>query len=151
MISASQWQSANPNRRTASVTVSNQRLLVEYLANRRPGEEIVFSEIRSVLEWSDETIITMMDDLGLGKHFAINMNWLEFCPRAGSWFSHQKKKISVKDQSILEALSASLDDKEDSQSGALAQAKSSTDAEHFSAVFQGKAKRIAEIKDTRMH
>jgi hypothetical protein len=42
-------------------------------------------------------------------------------------------------------------DEEDSQSGALAEAKSSTNAEHFSAVFQGKAKRIAEIKDTRMH
>lgn len=42
---------------------------MEYLANRRPGEEIVFSEIRSVLEWSDETITTMMQDLGLGKRF----------------------------------------------------------------------------------
>jgi hypothetical protein len=44
-----------------------------------------------------------------------------------------------------------LDDKEDSQSGALAEAKSSTEAEPFSAVFQGKAQRIADIKDTRMH
>ena len=49
--------------------MSNQRLLVEYLANRRPGEEIVFSEIRSVLEWSDDTIVAMMEDLGLGKRF----------------------------------------------------------------------------------
>ena len=49
--------------------MSNQRLLVEYLANRRPGEEIVFSEIRSILEWSDETIIAMMKDLGLGNRF----------------------------------------------------------------------------------
>ena len=53
-------------------SMSNQRLLVEYLANRRPGEEIVFSEIRSVLEWSDETIIAMMEDLGLGNLFAVN-------------------------------------------------------------------------------
>jgi hypothetical protein len=49
--------------------MSNQRLLVEYLANRRPGEEIVFSEIRSVLEWSDDTIVAMMEDLGIGQRF----------------------------------------------------------------------------------
>lgn len=49
--------------------MSNQRLLVEYLTNRRPGEEIVFSEIRSVLEWSDDTIVAMMEDLGIGQRF----------------------------------------------------------------------------------
>ena len=49
--------------------MSNQRLLVEYLANGRPGEEIVFSEIRSVLEWSDDTIVAMMEDLGIGQRF----------------------------------------------------------------------------------
>ena len=59
----------NNEHNVGNIGMSNQRLLVEYLANRRPGEEIVFSEIRSVLEWSDETIITMMEDLGLGKRF----------------------------------------------------------------------------------
>lgn len=44
---------------------------MEYLANRRPGEEIIFSEIRSVLEWSDKAIVAMMEELGLGKHLSI--------------------------------------------------------------------------------
>jgi hypothetical protein len=53
--------------------MSNKRLLVEYLSNRRPGEEIVFSEIRSVLDWSDSAIVAMMEDMGLGKQFFINV------------------------------------------------------------------------------
>jgi hypothetical protein len=52
--------------------MSNKQLLVEYLSNRRPGEEIVFSEIRSVLDWSDSAIVAMMEDMGLGKQFFIN-------------------------------------------------------------------------------
>jgi hypothetical protein len=54
--------------------MSNKRLLVEYLSNRRPGEEIVFSEIRSVLDWSDSAIIAMMEDMGLGKQFFTPVN-----------------------------------------------------------------------------
>jgi len=136
--------------------MSDQRLLLEYLSNRRAGEEIVFSEIRSVLEWSDDAIVGMMEDMGLG-----------------SWFSHHKTRMSVKDHSILEALCGSQDEKEDRpsggagsgvvdakhrQSGAARSSASSADAdskhfieEHFSAVYKGKARRIAEIKDTRMH
>jgi hypothetical protein len=52
--------------------MSNKQLLVEYLSNRRPGEEIVFSEIRSVLDWSDSAIVAMMEDMGLGQQFFIN-------------------------------------------------------------------------------
>lgn len=51
--------------------MSNKRLLVEYLANRRAGEEIIFGEIRSVLEWSDQAIVAMMEDLGLGEFFVM--------------------------------------------------------------------------------
>jgi hypothetical protein len=74
--------------------------------------------------------------------------------------------MSVKDHSILEALCGSLDEKEDRpsggagsgvvdakhrQSGADSSASDSKHLERFSAVYKGKARRIAEIKDTRMH
>jgi hypothetical protein len=42
--------------------MSNRSLLLEYLANRRPGEEIVFSEIRTGRT-------AMMEDMGLGEQF----------------------------------------------------------------------------------
>ena len=55
----------------------------------------------------------------------------------------------MKDHSILDALSASLDDQEDTH------ASCSNDAKHisgtFSAVYEGKARRIAKITDTRIH
>jgi len=89
--------------------MSDQRLLLEYLSNRRAGEEIIFSEIRSVLEWSDDAIVGMMEDMGLG-----------------SWFSHHKTRMSVKDHSILEALCGSLDEKEDRPSGKLQMRKDLT-------------------------
>jgi len=59
----------------------------------------------------------------------------------------------VKDHSILEALSASLDDQEDTHVGP---ASSAYEAKHyeahlFSAVYEGKARRIAKITDTRIH
>ena len=74
--------------------------------------------------------------------------------RAGSWFSHHQTKLSVKDHSILEALSASLDEKEDRQSGprrSASEAKHFNEAQQFSAVYEGKARRIAQIIDTRIH
>src|SRR6478752_308070 len=46
---------------------------------------------------------------------------------AGSWFSHHNTKLSVKDHSILEALSASLDDQEDTHVGP---ASSAYEAKH---------------------
>jgi len=152
--------------------MSDQRLLLEYLSNRRAGEEIVFSEIRSVLEWSDDAIVGMMEDMGLGKCWVIQKCCERLC-HVGSWFSHHKTRMSVKDHSILEALCGSLDEKEDRpsggagsgvvdakhrQSGAARSSDSSAHAdskhfieERFSAVYKGKARRIAEIKDTRMH
>jgi hypothetical protein len=57
--------------------MSNRRLLLEYLANRRPGEEIVFSEIRTVLEWSDDTIVAMMEEMGLGAYFLYHFMLLQ--------------------------------------------------------------------------
>ena len=72
---------------------------------------------------------------------------------AGSWFSHHNTKLSVKDHSILEALSASLDDQEDTHVGPASSAYEAKhyEAHHFSAVYEGKARRIAKITDTRIH
>jgi hypothetical protein len=58
----------------------------------------------------------------------------------------------VKDHSILDALSASLDDQEDTHvpASSLYDAKHD-EAQHFSAVYEGKARRIAKITDTRIH
>src|SRR5687767_12795189 len=77
----------------------------------------------------------------------------QFLSRAGSWFSHRKTKLSVKDHSILEALSASLDEKEDRQSGTAAASGANhfNEPQHFSALYEGKAKRIAQILHTRIH
>ena len=60
----------------------------------------------------------------------------------------------MNDHSVLEALAASLDEREEGQSHAAASAsdgKDFSEAQHFSAVYKGKAKRIAQITDTRMH
>jgi hypothetical protein len=60
----------------------------------------------------------------------------------------------VKDHSILEALSASLDDQQDRHLGSASsasEAKHFNETQHFSAVYEGKARRIAKITDTRTH
>jgi hypothetical protein len=62
--------------------------------------------------------------------------------------------LSVKDHSILEALSVSLDEKDDRHSrtvGVASGAKHFNEAQHFSALHGGKAKRVAQIIDTRLH
>lgn len=56
----------------------------------------------------------------------------------------------MKDHSVLEALAASLDDEEDKDSGA-GFAQRFDEKQQFSAVFEGKARRIAKIMDTRVH
>ena len=60
----------------------------------------------------------------------------------------------MKDHSILEALSASLDDQQDRHLGSASSASEATHfnaTQHFSAFYEGKARQIAQITDTRIH
>jgi hypothetical protein len=113
-------------------------VLAAYLSERRPGEEVYFSEIRTVIACSDEQIRTTLQKLGLGE-WAVCCVFNNACD-AGDWLSKNGAFVTVKDNVAARVICESFD--EDAQE--MEQAKAEH-GEFFSAVYEGKPRRIRQI------